>query len=483
MTELNIWNTLLQKKEAFRPIDPQRIRMYVCGPTVYGRAHIGNARPAVVFDVMYRLLVAVYGADCVIYVRNITDIDDKINRKGLEKKAQGDSRNLVEIIRTITDETIQWYHEDMALLGVMQPTYEPRATEFVPQMIAMIERLLAKGNAYESSGHVLFDVNSFDEYGALAKRTLEDMEAGARVEVSPYKRNDLDFVLWKPSIDELPGWDSPWGRGRPGWHIECSAMCNELLGNNFDLHGGGSDLCFPHHENEIAQSKCAFSQCTFANYWVHNGMITVNGRKMSKSLNNFLTIQDLSKKGLSGHEMRLILLGTHYRKQLDWTEEKIVEAKKNISNWQKVLEDNEHIKGEVDDDVLKALTDDLNTPAAFTKIHRLAAEGNVFKLKGSLELLGINPQQILDNSQENSKIRVTPNELSIINKLVSLRSDHRRSKNFANADRIRSELQLCGVIIADKTEGELTEWKLDKQNFDKTKLIRLAKAKQILTVD
>ncbi|MFV0475165.1 MAG: cysteine--tRNA ligase, partial [Pikeienuella sp.] len=328
MTEIKLHNSLTRRKEIFRPIDPANVRMYVCGPTVYDRAHIGNARPAVVFDMLFRLLRHVYGADHIAYVQNITDIDDKIMIRAKERGVP---------IGEITAETTAWYQQDMAALGVLPPTHQPRATEFVPQMVAMIETLIARGAAYAAEGHVLFEVSTYPDYGRLSGRSVDDMIAGARVEVAPYKRDPMDFVLWKPSADDQPGWDSPWGRGRPGWHIECSAMASELLGATFDIHGGGADLQFPHHENEIAQSCCAAPEAEFARVWMHNGMINVDGRKMSKSLGNFLTVADLRERAPGG-VLRLALLGAHYRGTLDWTRQKIDEAAGALAKWGALVE-------------------------------------------------------------------------------------------------------------------------------------------------
>ncbi len=288
---IRLHNTMTRRKEDFVPLDPENVRMYVCGPTVYDRAHLGNARPVLVFDTLYRLLRHTYGADHVTYVRNFTDVDDKINATALARKEAGAAGSLEELVRERSDETIGWYHADMDALGALRPDMEPRATEYIAQMIAMIAALVAKGHAYEAEGHVLFAVESYSAYGALSARSIDDMIAGARVEIAPYKRNPMDFVLWKPSTDDLPGWESPWGRGRPGWHIECSAMAFELLGESFDIHGGGNDLQFPHHENEIAQSACMGHG--FANVWMHNEMLQVEGKKMSKSLGNFFTVRDL----------------------------------------------------------------------------------------------------------------------------------------------------------------------------------------------
>ena len=298
MQEIRLTNSATHRKEVFRPIDPANVRMYVCGPTVYDRAHLGNARPVVVFDVLFRLLREVYGAEHVTYVRNFTDVDDKINAAAQARKAAGDPRSLEELIRERTEETIGWYHADMDALGALRPTEEPRATDYIGRMIAMIEGLVASGHAYAKDGHVLFRVRSYADYGQLSGRSVDDMIAGARVEVAPFKEDPLDFVLWKPSDADLPGWDSPWGRGRPGWHIECSAMSDALLGPSFDIHGGGLDLQFPHHENELAQSRCAHPEAGFANYWLHNEMLQVEGKKMSKSLGNFFTVRDL----LDGHD-------------------------------------------------------------------------------------------------------------------------------------------------------------------------------------
>ncbi|MEM6341676.1 MAG: cysteine--tRNA ligase, partial [Pseudomonadota bacterium] len=325
---IDLYNTATKRKERLVPLDPDNVRMYVCGPTVYDRAHIGNARPAIVFDVLYRLLRHEFGADHVTYVRNFTDVDDKINARAAES-----GRPIAEI----TEETTQWYLEDMAAIGVMESTHMPRATGYIPQMVALIEELIAKGHAYAAEGHVLFKVRSYVDYGKLSGRSVDDMIAGARVEVAPYKDDPMDFVLWKPSEDDLPGWDSPWGRGRPGWHIECSAMAYDLLGPQFDIHGGGNDLAFPHHENEIAQSKCAGHG--FANVWMHNEMLQVEGKKMSKSLGNFFTVRDLLDQGVPGEVIRFVMLSTHYRKPMDWTEKKREEAEATLRKWYGIAEE------------------------------------------------------------------------------------------------------------------------------------------------
>ncbi|MHA3980552.1 cysteine--tRNA ligase, partial [Halovulum sp. GXIMD14794] len=338
MTEIQLYNTLTRRKEAFRPIDAANVRLYQCGPTVYDRAHLGNARPVVVYDVLYRLLRQQYGADHVTFVRNFTDVDDKINARACEMQAAGDTRDLKAIVRGLTDQTIGWYHDDMDALGALRPTHEPRATDYIAQMVAMIEELIARGCAYAAEGHVLFEVSKYPGYGRLSGRSLDDMIAGARVEVAPYKRDPMDFVLWKPSDDETPGWDSPWGRGRPGWHIECSAMAREILGETFDIHAGGIDLQFPHHENEIAQSTCACGEGTFALTWLHNEMLQVEGKKMSKSLGNFFTVRDLLDQDIPGEVIRFVLLMTHYRSPMDWTAEKARQADQTLRKWRALAE-------------------------------------------------------------------------------------------------------------------------------------------------
>ncbi|MDX1779784.1 MAG: cysteine--tRNA ligase [Thalassovita sp.] len=353
MTTIKLHNTRTRKKEVFTPIDPDNVRMYVCGPTVYDRAHIGNARPVVVFDTLFRLLRHVYGPDHVTYVRNFTDVDDKINARAAESGRK---------ISEITAETTGWYLDDMAALGALEPTHMPRATAYIGAMIAMIEDLIAKGHAYAAEGHVLFAVESYKDYGALSGRSVDDMIAGARVEVAPYKRNPMDFVLWKPSSDDLPGWDSPWGRGRPGWHIECSAMSFELLGATFDIHGGGNDLMFPHHENEIAQSCCAHPEGHFANFWLHNEMLQVEGKKMSKSLGNFFTVRDLLDQGIPGEVIRFVFMSTHYRKPMDWTSRKAEDAERALRRWRGLFETTEPT--EPAREVLEFLADDLNTAGA-----------------------------------------------------------------------------------------------------------------------
>ncbi|MFW5881894.1 MAG: cysteine--tRNA ligase [Roseicyclus sp.] len=338
MVEIRLRNSLTRKVEPLEPtVRAGEVSMYVCGPTVYDRAHLGNARPVVVFDVLYRLLRHVYGEGHVTYVRNITDVDDRINETARARKAAGAEGTLEDLIHERAEETIRWYHEDMDALGCLPPDFEPRATEHIGGMIAMIETLIAKGHAYAAEGHVLFSVDSYAAYGRLSGRSVEDMIAGARVEVAPYKKNPMDFVLWKPSDDDLPGWDSPWGRGRPGWHIECSAMSRALLGESFDIHGGGIDLQFPHHENEIAQSCCAHPEAGFARIWLHNEMLQVEGKKMSKSLGNFFTVRDLLDQGVPGEVIRFVMLSTHYSKPMDWTQEKRWDAEKQLDELARAL--------------------------------------------------------------------------------------------------------------------------------------------------
>src|ERR1700722_15691166 len=365
---LVLYNSLTRRKEAFQPLDPANVRMYVCGPTVYDEAHIGNARAVVAFDLLYRVLRHEYGADHVTYVRNITDVEDKIMAAA---RASG------QTIDQVTQRTTAQFHADMAALGNLPPDIEPRATEYIKQMIALIERLIGSGHAYAAEGHALFRVASYAKYGALSRRSRKDMVAGARVEIAPYKEDPGDFVLWKPSTPDQPGWDSPWGRGRPGWHIECSAMSENTLGETFDIHGGGLDLIFPHHENEIAQSVCAHNGRPFANYWLHNGMLTVGGAKMAKSDGNFITVRDALGQA-PGEVIRLALLSTHYRDPLDWTEDRLHEARQTLDRFYRALA----LPGvrltanNVDDGTLAALDDDLNAPLALAHLHELTGAIN-----------------------------------------------------------------------------------------------------------
>jgi len=441
MTEIRLHNTRTRQKEGFAPLDPGNVRMYVCGPTVYDRAHLGNARPVVVFDVLYRLLRHVYGPDAVTYVRNFTDVDDKINARAREMQAAGDARPLNDIIREVTDQTIGWYHADMDALGALRPDHEPRATEFIVQMVAMIQGLVASGHAYEAQGHVLFDVRSYPDYGKLSGRSVDDMIAGARVEVAPYKRDPMDFVLWKPSSADEPGWDSPWGRGRPGWHIECSAMAHELLGPAFDIHGGGIDLQFPHHENEIAQSCCAHPDAGFANFWLHNEMVQVEGKKMSKSLGNFFTVRDLLDQGWPGEVIRFVMLSTHYRKPMDWTERKAEAAQNTLRGWY-ILASKAEVNTHVEPELLMALCDDLNTSDAIRVMHQLAHSEDFSGLKTGLQILGLleppmgewtRPRDVTD-----------PVQLALF-PVLDRWFDARREKNFQLADQIREDAAEIGV--------------------------------------
>ncbi|TCO72434.1 cysteine--tRNA ligase [Rhodovulum euryhalinum] len=468
MTEITLYNTRTRRKDPFEPIDPANVRMYVCGPTVYDRAHLGNARPVVTFDVLYRLLRHEYGEGAVTYVRNFTDVDDKINAAARAMKEAGDPRTLEELIRERTDQTIGWYHADMDALGALRPTHEPRATEWIGAMIAMIKGLIAKDHAYEREGHVLFRVRSYTGYGALSGRSVDDMIAGARVEVAPFKEDPMDFVLWKPSDDELPGWDSPWGRGRPGWHIECSAMAHQLLGASFDIHGGGIDLQFPHHENEIAQSCCAHPEGGFARVWMHNEMLQVEGKKMSKSLGNFFTVRDLLDGNWSGgwkvpgEVIRFVFLSTHYRKPMDWTAEKAQEAEKILKRWWAAARFDEG-EGQVSEEFIGVLSDDLNTAGAIAQLHMLYASGDYPALVASARFLGLLPVEGGDWVLPN------PETLAIVGIPLLLREIDaaRAERDFARADEIRAVLQSAGVIVKTSKEGSSFEIGAD---FDPTKL-------------
>jgi cysteinyl-tRNA synthetase len=454
---LRFTNTLGGAIEPFEPLDPKDVRMYVCGPTVYDYAHIGNARPAVVFDVLFRLLRRVYGADAVVYVRNITDVDDKIMAR---------ARETGEPIDAITARTTAAYHADMAALGCLAPTHEPRATAHIGEMIRMIEALIAAGHAYVADGHVLFDVATDPNYGCLSRRSLDEMIAGARVEVAPYKRGPQDFVLWKPSTGDQPGWASPWGRGRPGWHIECSAMSGKLLGETFDIHGGGQDLIFPHHENEIAQSTCAHGGRPFVRYWLHNGFLMTEGEKMSKSLGNFYTVHDLLGE-FPGEAIRLTLLQTHYRQPLDFTKAGVERAKRTLDRFYLALRDAPRMgedAAEGDDrSVLEALADDLNTPLALARLHETLNELNraqsaterarlCRRLKAGGLLLGL-----LQAAPEAWLAAANELDAALIEAKLAARAAARRAKDFKTADAIRAELSEAGVIIEDRPDG--TRWR------------------------
>jgi len=463
MTTIKLHNTKTRKREDFTPIDDKNVRMYVCGPTVYDRAHLGNARPVIVFDVLNRLLRHVYGDAHVTYVRNFTDVDDKINARAAES-----GRSIGEI----TAETTQWFLDDMAAVGALEPDHMPRATAYIPQMVAMIEDLIAKGHAYAAEGHVLFSVESYKAYGALSGRSIDDMIAGARVEVAPYKRNPMDFVLWKPSDDATPGWDSPWGRGRPGWHIECSAMADELLWKEplrqdrlsdkaksaphvFDIHGGGLDLQFPHHEDEIAQSCCANGTDEMARYWLHNEMLQVEGKKMSKSLGNFFTVRDLLDQGVPGEVIRFVMLSTHYRKPMDWTEKKRDEAEKTLRKWMDLTRDLEPCDPAAfkpDQKLIDALADDLNTHLALTYLNALTAQPQ--KLLDHARWLGF----LSDKSREDdAKARAAYTtsfgsggsevEAELAKRLDELRQMAMKTKDFSDVDALKAALLAAGCEV------------------------------------
>ena len=438
MTQIRLYNSKTRRKEEFTPLKKENVRMYVCGPTVYDRAHLGNARPVVVFDILFRLLREVFGAENVTYARNFTDIDDKINARSL---ATGRS------ISEITEETIAWYLDDMRELSTLDPNLMPRATLYISQMIEMSNNLIKKGHAYVAEGHVLFDVDSCPDYGVLSGRAIEDMIAGSRVEIAPYKRNPLDFVLWKPSSGETPGWESPWGFGRPGWHIECSAMVQEHFGESFDIHGGGNDLIFPHHENEIAQSKCAHPGGSFAQFWIHNEMLQVEGKKMSKSLDNFFTVRDLLNDGIPGEVVRFVLLSTHYGKPMDWTQKKVRDATLTLRKWHALVENVSPAL--LDDVILQNVSNDLNTPGALARMHELAKSGSVELLLSAGQFLGLlSPDEHWwfpkepDNTVKDK-----------VESLLALRTKAKVNRDFLKADLIRSQLLDAGIEVVDQPGG------------------------------
>ena len=458
--DIQLYNSLTKRKEPLRTSDPDKVLMYVCGPTVYNFAHIGNARPAVIFDVLVTLLRHCYAQ--VTYARNITDIDDKINAASLESG---------EPIDVITKRFDHAYQEDMDTLGVAPPDIEPRATEHIPQMIALINVLLDQGHAYAADGHVLFAVDSYANYGHLSHRNTEDMIAGARVEVAPYKRNPMDFVLWKPSTRELPGWDSPWGRGRPGWHVECSAMIESHLGETIDIHGGGQDLVFPHHENEIAQSTCAHDGALFCRTWVHNSFVTVDGNKMSKSLGNVKLIRDLSSD-TPGEALRFALLSSHYRSPLDWTAQRTTDARRTLTKWYRALHDAPELTDatdrEIDSELMAALCDDLNVAKAVARLHELTQQLGAIKdekeramlrhrITSSASLLGLlqmQPDAALDLLTLPSPGSAV--DTAWIEERIGARHRARAEKNFAVADEIRQQLLNAGIQIEDSPNG--TTW-------------------------
>ncbi|CDX55986.1 cysteinyl-tRNA synthetase [Mesorhizobium plurifarium] len=473
---LSLYNTLTRTKEPFVPIDPQNVRMYVCGPTVYDFAHIGNARPAIVFDVLFRLLRHLYGESHVTYVRNITDVDDKINARALRDfggEIAAGKLSLNDAIRKVTEKTADQYHKDVAALGCLQPTYEPRATEFVApradgkaDMLSLIRQLIERGHAYVAGGEVLFDTASMPDYGELSKRNLDEQQAGARIAVDAHKKNPGDFVLWKLSTPEEPGWESPWGRGRPGWHIECSAMSAAYLGEIFDIHGGGLDLIFPHHENEIAQSRCAHGTKVMANVWMHNGFLQVEGQKMSKSLGNFFSIHELLEtetfggRKWPGEVLRLAMLMTHYREPIDFSVRKLEEAENTLRKWKRAADLAPAASTDLPTGVVEALSDDLATYAAFQGLTQLASEAGevggekgAASLKAALAFLGFDVGAA--KVDEAAVAKAIADRLALI-----------AAKNWAEADRIRDELLAQGVQLKDgknpATGERVTTWEIKR---------------------
>ncbi|MGC6537452.1 MAG: cysteine--tRNA ligase [Candidatus Puniceispirillaceae bacterium] len=445
---LYLYNTLNREKQAFVPLQAGKVGIYACGPTVYDNIHVGNARPLVVFDVLVRILRHLYPE--VTYVRNITDVDDKINQRAADRQIAIDA---------LCAETIERFHEDAAALHVDEPDIEPRATHHIAEMIAMIETLIAKGFAYEAEGHVLFAINEMPHYGQLSKRSLDMMRAGARVEIAPYKKDAGDFILWKPSDADLPGWDSPWGRGRPGWHIECSAMTAAYLGSEFDIHAGGLDLIFPHHENEIAQSCCAHDTQNMAHYWVHNGYVTIDGEKMSKSLGNFTTVRD-ALDNHRGEAVRYALLNAHYRAPLDYSDAAVKEAKQALDRLYRAAGDAQ-ADAEIPQDFLNALYDDLNTPLALSILHALAKSANQgdedakAQLRSAARLMGL-LQQPSDSWFKATSGDAQSLDDAAIEEAIAKRNDARAARDFATADAIRDRLADEGIILLDSADG--TSW-------------------------
>ena len=447
---LQIYDTFSNEKKLFEPIDPSNVRMYVCGPTVYDFPHVGNARPVIVFDLLFRLLRRIYGIDNVTYVRNITDVDDKIITAASENN---------EDIKSLTERTIKFFRDDADYIGALEPTFEPKATDYINDMIDIISSLIEKDYAYVSEDNVLFSASKFSKYGQLSGKNLEEMIAGSRVEVESFKRSSSDFVLWKPSKSSEPGWDSPWGKGRPGWHIECSAMSEKLLGKNFDIHGGGQDLIFPHHENEIAQSECANNE-KFANYWLHNGFVNVEGNKMSKSEENFVTVNQLKQK-YQGEVIRLAMISTHYRQPLNWTENNLIECKKTLDKWYQLISENNFSFDyeKISSEVINALEDDLNTPKAISVLHQLYKDcksndrNTVETFLSSANFLGI----LMHTSSEwlswgKEKLSIDEKQIEL---LISERKSARDNGNFEKADKIRNDLEHKGILLEDN-EGKTT---------------------------
>ncbi|MDX2113090.1 MAG: cysteine--tRNA ligase [Alphaproteobacteria bacterium] len=454
MTTLSLYNTLTRRKEAFTPLDSKNVRMYVCGPTVYDRPHLGNARSTVVYDVLFRVLREIYGKEHVTYARNITDVDDKINAAA---KQNG------EPISALTKRVEGWFHDDIAALNCLPPTHEPRATAHIKEMIAISQKLISEGHAYAADGHVLFAVDSYQDYGALSGRRLDELIAGARIEVESYKKHPGDFVLWKPAEsgdDPSSVFDSPWGRGRPGWHIECSAMSSKYLGTDFDIHGGGADLMFPHHENEIAQSRCSAKGSHFARYWVHNGFLTVGGEKMSKSLGNFTTVKDVLDKGVPGEVIRLAYLMTKYNEPLDWNEKLLTDAKKILDGWYRqigirhqasgISEENLNPQSLMPNAFFTALCDDLNTPRAISMMHSASPD----ELKAMTNLLGLLQQ----NPDSWFKGESSASADGDIQAKIDARIAAKKAKNWSEADRIRKELADSGILLEDRPDGT-TDWR------------------------
>jgi cysteinyl-tRNA synthetase len=465
---LTLYNTLTRRKEPFQPIDRKNVRMYVCGPTVYDYAHIGNARPVIVFDVLFRLLRHMYGEAHVTYARNITDVDDKI----IERAAQEyPGRPLNDGIAEVTSRTTKQFHDDIAALGVLPPTIEPTCTGHIPAMVGMIEVLIGKGVAYAAEGHVLLDTQKIPSYGELSRRSMDDMIAGARVEVAPYKRHPADSVLWKPSTDAQPGWASPWGRGRPGWHIECSAMAAAHLGDVFDIHGGGIDLVFPHHENEIAQSRCAHGTAVMANVWMHNGFLQVEGEKMSKSLGNFVTINELLRTDKFGGQpwhgrvLKLAMLSAHYRQPIDWTVDRLAQTRATLQEFAELVGGVE--AGTVNDEVLAALSDDLNTPSVLSILHGLARSARrgetrrAAELRSALELMGLWGGETPEALSLAPAIAV---DKALVGSRIAARLDARKRRDFKESDRIRDELAALGIRLKDgkdpNTGEPTTTWEV-----------------------
>ena len=449
INNLNIFNTLSNKREKFIPINKDKVGMYVCGPTVYDFPHIGNARPLVVFDVLFRLLKKIYGYSNVTYIRNITDIDDKIIESSKNKKIS---------IQNLTNDISKSFNKDCEYLNCLKPSFEPKATDHIKEMIDMVSKLIKNKNAYENHNHVYFSVSSFKDYGKLSNKDAKELVAGSRVEISKHKKDPLDFVLWKPSDEKEPGWDSPWGKGRPGWHLECSAMSEKYLGKHFDIHGGGLDLVFPHHENEIAQSCCSNKHEKFANYWIHNGFVTLNKEKMSKSVGNIVSIKNLSEK-INGQVIRLALLSSHYKQPLDWNDKLIGECKNTLNKWYNQFDKID--PSELNKDIISPLLEDLNTPEYISKLHYLYEESskgnNLAKIQflNACNLIGLLEED--KNSWENFKKSKVNIDENIINKKIKDRNNARSNGDYQLADIIRNELEIAGIVIEDKQDQ--TTWK------------------------